>query len=210
MSVSIIEAQRATFLNTIKHITKNDWKVLVLDPESRRLLENTVDQDTILNENITNIEQITDRRPTNRDVDAIYLLSPRPHIVDCVMADFEKRKYRKSHLVWTSLLHPALRDRLDKSPIAREQILSFKVLNVEFFPRESHVITFRDPWSFPIFFHPACNNLVRQHMEDTAQKVPIPFPCRKSTCLQTPDCWSMRRARRVSNHQILSSNFLFS
>lgn len=108
------------------------------------------------------------------------------------MADFQKRKYKKAHLVWTScecawgsreckrlrsltgyntVLHPALRDRIDKSQIAREQIAQFTVLNVEYFPRESHLVTFRDPWSFPILFHPACNHLVRQHMEDVAQKV---------------------------------------
>nr|POE72125.1 protein transport protein sec1 [Quercus suber] len=116
---------------------------------------------------VENIEQITDRRPTNKDVDAIYLLSPLPHIVDCIMADFEKRKYRKAHMVWTS----SLRDRIDKSQTAREQIALFKVLNAEFFPRESHLVTFRDPWSFPVLFHPACNGLVRQHMEDIAQKV---------------------------------------
>ena len=69
------------------------------------------------------------------------------------------------------VLHPALRDRIDKTPSARERIALFKVLNVEFYPRESHLVTFRDPWSFPIFYHPACNSLVRQHMEDVAQKV---------------------------------------
>lgn len=69
------------------------------------------------------------------------------------------------------VLHPALRDRIDKSSIAREQIVLFRVLNIDFYPRESHLITFRDPWSFPVLFHPMCNNLVRQHMEDIAQKV---------------------------------------
>lgn len=69
------------------------------------------------------------------------------------------------------MLEPSLRDRIDKTPIAREQIALFKVLNVEFFPRESHLITFRDPWSFFSLYHPACNNLVRQHLEDVAQKV---------------------------------------
>ncbi|KAK5121712.1 hypothetical protein LTR85_004587 [Meristemomyces frigidus] len=171
MGVSIIEAQRDILLGTIRQITRGDWKVLVLDPDSQRLIDNVLEQDTILNENITNIEQITDRRPTNRDVDAIYLLTPQPHIVDCVMADFEKRKYRRAHLVWTSLLHPALRDRIDNSQTAREQIALFKVLNAEFFPRESHLVTFRDPWSFPVLFHPGCNHLVRQHMEDIAQKI---------------------------------------
>ncbi|KAK5136573.1 hypothetical protein LTR08_002587 [Meristemomyces frigidus] len=171
MGVSIIDAQREIILGTIRQITRGDWKVLVLDPDSRRLVDNVLEDDAILNENITNIEQITDRRATNRDVDAIYLLTPQPYVVDCLMADLEKRKYRRVHLVWTSLLHPALRERIDKSPTAREQIALFKVLNAEFFPRESHMVTFRDPWSFPILFHPQCNHLVRQHMEDIAQKI---------------------------------------
>ncbi|KAK0354279.1 syntaxin binding protein 1 [Friedmanniomyces endolithicus] len=169
--VSIIDAQREVILSTLRHITRDDWKVLVVDPDSKRLIDNVVEQDEILNLNITNIEQITDRRPTNRDVEAIYLLTPQPWIVDCLMADFEKRKYRRAHLVWMSLLHPVLRDRIDQSKIAREQIALFRVLNAEFYPRESHMVTFRDPWSFPILFHPACNHLVRQHMEDVAQKI---------------------------------------
>jgi syntaxin-binding protein 1 len=70
-----------------------------------------------------------------------------------------------------SVLHPTLRDRIDKSQTARSQIRLFKVLNVEFYPRESHLITFRDPWSFPTLFHPACSSLIRQHLEDIAQKV---------------------------------------
>ena len=69
------------------------------------------------------------------------------------------------------MLEPSLRDRIDKTSIAREQIALFKVLNVEFFPRESHLVTFRDPWSFFALYHPACNNLVKQHLEDVAQKV---------------------------------------
>ncbi|KAK5117260.1 hypothetical protein LTR62_005877 [Meristemomyces frigidus] len=183
--VSIIDAQREVLLSTLRHITRDDWKVLVVDPDSKRLIDNVIDQDEILNLNITNIEQITDRRPPNHDVDAIYLLTPHPWIVDCLMADFDKRKYKKGHLVWTSsassiaehdltytaVLHPTLRDRIDKSSIAREQIALFKVLNVEFYPRESHLVTFRDPWSFLVLFHPACNHLVRQHMEDVAQKI---------------------------------------
>ena len=48
------------------------------------------------------IEQIEDRRPPNPDTDVIYLLSPQPHIVDCVMADFERRRYRRTFLLWTA------------------------------------------------------------------------------------------------------------
>lgn len=89
-------------MNTIRQITRGDWKVLVLDPESKRLVDNVLDADTILNETITNIELITDRRATNREVEAIYLVTPQAYVVDCVLADLEKAKYARAHLVWTS------------------------------------------------------------------------------------------------------------
>ncbi len=113
------------------------------------------------------------------------------------MADLERRRYRKSYVIWTSgsslfsdcvvtlqysnnvvniVLNPELRARLDRSTMARDHIAQLKTLNIEFFPRESHLITFRDPWSFPTLFHPACNQLVRAHMDDLAQKVPSGFP----------------------------------
>lgn len=49
--------------------------------------------------------------------------------------------------------------------------MQIKDLNIEFYPRESHMIAFLDPWSFPTLFHPACNQLVQNHMVDLAQKV---------------------------------------
>ncbi|KAI4720770.1 Sec1-like protein [Aureobasidium sp. EXF-10727] len=171
MGVSIIDAQRDIILGVIRSTTQGQWKVLVLDDASKKLLDNVLHPDDILNESITNIEKIEDRRPKNPDVDAIYLITPQTHIVDCVMADLDRRRYRKTNLIWTSLLPPHMKERLDKSSVAREQITIFRVLNIDFFPRESHLVTFRDPWSFPILFHPACNNLIRQHMEDLAQKI---------------------------------------
>lgn len=35
-------------------------------------------------------------------MDALYILSPMTHIVDCLMADFDVKRYRKARLVWTS------------------------------------------------------------------------------------------------------------
>jgi syntaxin-binding protein 1 len=110
----------------------------------------------------------------NPDMDAIYILSPQAHIVDCLMADFERRRYRKSYLIWLALLDPQLRRRIDSSRQAQEQLMGFETLSIDYFPRESHLITFRDPWSFPILYHPACNSLVRDHMQILAQKVRLP------------------------------------
>ncbi|TVY83797.1 Protein transport protein sec1 [Lachnellula suecica] len=145
------------------------WKVLVIDEGSKKIIDNVVKEDDILNENIANIESIEERREMNPDMDAIYILSPEPHIVDCLMADFERRRYRKAYLVWTALLHPQLRRRLDSGQ-AKAQTAGYETLSINYFPRESHLIDFRDPWSFPILYHPACNNLVAGHLEDLAQK----------------------------------------
>ncbi|OWP03145.1 Sec1 family superfamily protein [Marssonina coronariae] len=147
------------------------WKVLVIDELTKKIIDNVVKEDDILSENIANIERIEEKREMNPDMDAIYLLSPQPHIVDCLLADFERRRYRKSYLVWTALLDPQMRRRLDQSKQVQEQMAGFETLSIDYFPRESHLITFRDPWSFPILYHPACNNLVLGHMQTLSQKI---------------------------------------
>ncbi|KAL8944593.1 MAG: hypothetical protein Q9211_000518 [Gyalolechia sp. 1 TL-2023] len=169
--ISAINIQQKAILDTIRRTDQGEWKVLVTDRGSRKLIDGVVREDDILELNVTNIENIEDMRPMNKEMDAVYLLSPLPHIVDCVMADFERRRYKRTFLMWTSILQPELQHRFDQSTMARQQIVQASVLNIDYYPCESHLITFRDPWSFPTLFHPACNHLVRQHMDDLAQKI---------------------------------------
>lgn len=119
----------------------------------------------------TDIERIEDRRELNPTMDAIYFVSPLPYVVDCLVHDIEARRYKKSFLLWTAVLEPQLRRRIDGSPLAKQMIGGFETLSIDFYPRESHVVTFRDPWSFPVLYHPACNGLVAKHMRELAQKV---------------------------------------
>ncbi|KFA63642.1 hypothetical protein S40285_03169, partial [Stachybotrys chlorohalonatus IBT 40285] len=158
-------------LNEIKNITRGDWKCLVVDEKSKKIIDNVTKEDDILNINITNILRIEERREPDPDTDAIYILSPEPHIVDCLLADFERRRYRTAYLVWTTLIEPPLRRRIDEFPGIRQLRASSRTLFIDFYPRESHLVTFRDPWSFPMLYHPACNSLVPQHMQSLAQKI---------------------------------------
>lgn len=48
----------------------------------------------------------------NQAMDAVYILSPQPHIVDCLMADLERRRYRRSYIVWTSCKDSEVEDTL--------------------------------------------------------------------------------------------------
>ncbi|KAL8652384.1 MAG: hypothetical protein Q9210_002714 [Variospora velana] len=168
---SAISIQQKVILDTIYKVDQGEWKVLILDDGSQKLVNGVVREDDILELNITHIERIEESRPANKEMDAVYLLSPLPHIVDCVMADLQRQRYRRTFLIWTSVLRPDLQTRLDKSGMARQHIVQASVLNIDYYPRESHLITFRDPWSFPTLYHPACNHLVRQHLDDLAQKI---------------------------------------
>ncbi|KIX08458.1 uncharacterized protein Z518_03114 [Rhinocladiella mackenziei CBS 650.93] len=171
MATSIIDIQRSIIIDTIRKISGRDWKVLILDEKSRRLVYNVTKEDDILNVNITNIEQIEDRRQTQADTDAIYLLSPLPHIVECLKADLSRKRYRQAHLIWTSQLPRPLGEELFRSESRARQIVESRALNAEYFPRESNLILFREPWSFHVLFHPACDPLVKSHLDDLTQKI---------------------------------------
>ncbi|KAM0270430.1 hypothetical protein ACHAQH_009449 [Verticillium albo-atrum] len=167
---SIIQEQRDILLSTIKGITRGDWKVLVVDESAYKLIENVATDDDVLNLNVANIEHIEKKREMNPTMDAIYLLSPKPHIIECLLADFDRRRYQNAFLVWTGVVDPRLRRRIDESP-GKRMIRCFETLAIDFFPRESNLVTFRDPWSFPILYNPECNDLIREHLQGLAQKI---------------------------------------
>ncbi|PHH70728.1 hypothetical protein CDD80_5768 [Ophiocordyceps camponoti-rufipedis] len=171
MGLSVIQEQNLVILQEIANITQGDWKCLIVDGTSKKILDNVVKEDDILNNNIATIERIEDRREMNPDMDAVYFLSPESQTVECLLADFESRRYRRAYLLWTSILDPKLRRRIEDFPGIRQLRASSTTLFVDFYPRESHLVTFRDPWSFPMLFHPACNPLVAKHMQVLAQRI---------------------------------------
>ena len=171
MGTSIIDLQRGIIIDAIRHTSGDDWKVLVFDEHSRRLVNNVTKEDDILNCNIISIEQIEDRRTTQASTDAIYFLSPLPHIVQALKADLGRRRYRKGFLLWTSPLSRSLQDELFRSESRKQLVADSRSLDIEFFPRESHLVTFREPWSFYSLFHPACDSLVKAHLDTLTTKI---------------------------------------
>lgn len=171
MGTSILDIQRGIILDTIRATTGDDWKILVFDERSRNLVNNVAKEDDILNANIINIEQLEDRRQTQPDTDAIYLLSPLPHVVEALKADLARRRYRRAFLIWTSRLPRQLHEELFRSETRRQLIADSKSVDVDFYPRESHLITFREPWSFYALFHPACDSMVKAHLDAMTAKI---------------------------------------
>ncbi|CAN8103029.1 unnamed protein product [Discula destructiva] len=170
MGVSFYQLQHEIVISKIKDITGGEWMILVTDDSSKKIIDNCIKEDDILNNNIANIERLEDKRDRNPGMDAIYILTPKSHIVDTLIADLEKQRYKRAHLLWTDALPRSLLERIrssrGKSLIAYEDELS-----IDYFSRESHLVTFRDPWSFPILYNSSCNQLVKEHMEALARKI---------------------------------------
>jgi syntaxin-binding protein 1 len=61
--------------------------------------------------------------------------------------------------------------RLIMDSPARGFIVGERVLSINFYPRESHLFTLREPTSFFNLFHPECRGLVSSHLKDLAQKI---------------------------------------
>ncbi|KAK5938534.1 syntaxin binding protein 1 [Knufia obscura] len=194
MGTSIIEEQKRVFLQTIRQTSGNDWKVLVLDETSSKLLYNVVKEDDILNCNIISVDRLEDRRQQQPETDAIYLLSPLPHIVEQLKADLARRRYRRGFLIWTSTLPRNLGQDLFNSENRRQVIANTKDLNIDFYPRESHVVTFRADWSFHILYNPQCDGLVKSHLDLLTHKI-------VSVCVSLGEYPLVRYYRpKVANH----------
>jgi syntaxin-binding protein 1 len=52
MGLSIIQEQHDAILGQIKKITQGDWKCLIVDENSKKIIDNVVKEDDILNNNI--------------------------------------------------------------------------------------------------------------------------------------------------------------
>jgi syntaxin-binding protein 1 len=61
---SIIKEHGKAIINAIRRTTQNDWKVLVIDEGTKRIIDSSVNEDDILNHNIASMPPYP--YPTNR------------------------------------------------------------------------------------------------------------------------------------------------
>ncbi|KAJ2903570.1 uncharacterized protein MKZ38_009623 [Zalerion maritima] len=177
---SILDIQRDIILDKIKSITSGDWKVLVLDEHTKKLIYNVVKEDDILNKNIVNIEMVEQKREMNPDMDAVYILHPQDHIADCVVEDIRRRRYKDMILVWIS--PPG--EVLDKIRSTGARIRN-ENMPLDFFPRESNLVTFREKKSFLQLYHPALDRRVPDHLSTLARRI-------AAVCISLNECPMVR------------------
>ncbi|KAK6332398.1 vacuolar sorting protein VPS33/slp1 [Orbilia brochopaga] len=171
----LIKLQKEVILNAIKRTQPlGQWRYVVADTEALALIDQVVHRDEIINQNVAGVEELQSRRTPHSDMEAVYFLTPKNHILECLLSEFKRPKprYLKGHLVWTSSPSEHIRHRLSRqTQTSGHWIQSERILPINFYPIESNIFTFRDPKSFYPLYNPKCDGLAQYEFVELAKKI---------------------------------------
>ncbi|KAH8832694.1 Sec1-like protein [Flagelloscypha sp. PMI_526] len=153
---SLINLVRSKFLDAIRSVNPpSRWKILVIDEHAQRLVDSVLKQFDILEENVTQIELISDNREANPGLEAMYILMSTNQNIDRIVKDFSgnQPRYGKAHVFFLDALADDLLQRLFQSP-AEPYLATVTELFVNYWPVEAQVFSMKEPGLFFSMYSP--------------------------------------------------------
>jgi len=164
---------RATVKEHNKQPGRMEWRVLVVDDQSMRMVSACTKMHELSAEGITIVETVEKRREPLPAMEAIYLITPSEKSVKGLMLDFQSQnrtQYRAAHVYFTEACGDNLFKELSRS-LASKRILTLKEINMSFLPLERQVYSLDKLTAFQMYYDPNRASMRSYEMERMAEQL---------------------------------------
>ncbi|XP_061489885.1 syntaxin-binding protein 3 isoform X3 [Rhineura floridana] len=151
---------------------EEEWKIILLDDFTTKLLSSCGKMTDLLAEGITVVENVYKNREPVPHMKAIYLITPTTKSVDGLINDFVSKspsKYKAAYVYFTDFCDDKLFNKMKSS--CSKAIRRCKEININFFPYESQVFTLDVPNAFYCCYSPNMEKTNDTVMEQIAEQI---------------------------------------
>jgi len=175
MSLKSVVGQKImdTVIKSQKKGATPDWRVLIVDELSMRMVSACTKMHDLAQEGITIVEDIHKKREPLQHLEAVYLVQPTEKSINGIINDFmmpTRTMYRAAHIYFTESCPDECFNMLVNANVAK-YVKALKEINVAFLPQESQVYSLDCEDTFPVFYSAARAAGRAQAMERMSQQI---------------------------------------